>query len=121
MKKLIILVLLLSFVSCDNNKKETVAKLNSLIGTHFDYKDNRIIIEESQDFSSLVTSLTITLTSKEQNQILNNNASKFKYYETKVDSIMIKVFSYDVENENIKESINIIKDSNILNYTIYKY
>lgn len=119
MKKIIILVLLLSFMSCDNNnKKETVNKLNSLIGTDFDYKDNRIIIEESQDFSSLVTSLTITLTSKEQNQILNNNPSKFKYYETKVDSIMMKVFSYDVENE--KESVNIIKDSSILNYTIYK-
>lgn len=119
MKKIIILVLLFSFMSCDNNKKETVNKLNSLIGTQFDYKDNRINIEESQDFSSLVTNLTITLTSKEQNQILNDNSSKFKYYETKVDSIVIKVFSYDVENEKVKESINIIKDSSILNYTIY--
>ena len=118
MKKIIILVLLFSFMSCDN-KEETVNKLNSLIGTQFDYKDKRINIEESQDFSSLVTNLTIRLTSKEQNQILNNNSSKFKYYETKVDSIVIKVFSYDVENEKVKESINIIKDSSILNYTIY--
>lgn len=123
MKKITLLVFLsLTLISCVNEKKEYTNRLNQLIGTDFDYNDERITIEQEQDFSSLVTSITVPLTSLEKQQILNNNKSNFKYYETKVDSLVLKGFSYDIEYDQSRESININlkNDSDILSYTNYK-
>jgi|SRR5690554_114170 len=121
MKKVALFILLsFTLISCVNEKKRHIDRLNQLIGTNFDYKDERIIIEQEQDFSSLITSITVPLTSLEKQQILSNNKRLFRYYETKIDSSVLKGFSYDMENERVRESINIEKDSNSLNYTVYK-
>jgi|SRR5690554_1934876 len=120
MMKKIVLFIVMSFtlISCVNEKKRHLERLNDLIGTAFDYNDERITIKQEQDFSSLVTSITVPLTSLEKQQILNNNKSNFRYYETKIDSLVLKGFSYDIENERMRESINIEKDSTSLNYFI---
>ncbi len=123
MKKLSLIILFfLSLTGCTNDRKEYVDRLNQLIGTNFDYKDERIILEQNQDFSSLITSITIDLSPQEIQQILKNNKHLFKYYETKVDTLILKGFSYDIEYDQLRESININlkKGSNVLNYTSYK-
>src|SRR5690554_3024162 len=121
MKKVVLFILMsLIFVSCVNEKKRHLERLNELIGTDFDYKDERITMSQEQDFSSLVTEITIPLTSLEKQQILSNNKRLFRYYETKIDSSVLKGFSYDMENERVRESINIEKDSTVLSYTVYK-
>jgi|SRR5690554_1024966 len=120
MKKAVLLILMsLIFASCVNEKKRHLERLNELIDTDFDYKDERITMSQEQDFSSLVTQITIPLTPLEQQKILRKNKKKFKYYETKADSFSLKVYLYELEYEKINESINIVKDSNRLNYFIY--
>jgi|SRR5690554_2116243 len=119
MNKVVLFILMsLTFSSCVNEKKRHIERLNQLIGTHFDYKDERITMAQEQDFSSLITEITIPLTPIEKQQILSNNKHFFRYSETKIDSFIFKVFSYHFENERIRESINIGKDSNRLNYFI---
>ena len=119
MKKAILFILMsLVFASCVNEKKRHLERLNELIGTNFDYQDERITMNQEQDFSSLVTEISIPLTPIEKQQILSNNKHFFRYYETKVDSFVFKGFSYQFENERIRESINIEKDSMSLNYSI---
>lgn len=123
MRKLSLIILfLLTLTGCTNDRKEYVDRLNQLIGTNFDYKDKRIILEQNQDFSSLITSITIDLSPQEKQQILKKNKHLFKYYETKVDTLILKGFSYDIEYDQSRESININlkKESNVLNYTSYK-
>ena len=121
MMKKVVLFILMSFtlISCVNEKKRHLERLNELIGTSFNYKDKRIVIKQEQDFSSLVTQITIPLTLLEQQEILRKNKKKFKYYETKADSFSLKVYLYELEYEKVSESINIVKDSNRLNYFIY--
>jgi|SRR5690606_2010454 len=120
MMKKAVLFILMSFIfaSCVNEKKRHLERLNELIGTNFDYKDERITMNQEQDFSSLVTEITIPLTPIEKQVILSNNKHLFRYYETKIDSFTFKGFSYHFENEKIREGINIGKDSNSLNYSI---
>src|SRR5690606_2778089 len=120
MMKKVVLFILMSFtlISCVNEKKRHLERLNELIGTNFDYQDERITMNQEQDFSSLVTEITIPLTPIEKQEILSNNKHFFRYYEAKVDSLVFKVFSYHFENERIRESINIEKDSMSLNYSI---
>src|SRR5690554_4998596 len=105
MNKAVIFIIALIFTSCTNEKKRHVDRINQLIGTHFDYKDERISVSQEQDFSSLATEITISLTPLEKQKILSENKNKFKYFETNVDSFTYRFFSYQFENDKIRESI----------------
>jgi len=122
MKKLTLIIFIsLGLIGCVNEKQKHVERLNKLIETKFNHNDKRITLETDQDFSSSVESITILLTLPEKEKILNVNKNSFIKYYTEVDSIILTGFTYEVQNDKSRESININlkNDSIILNYTIF--